>query len=369
MGNESRMNSRTLCLLAILGLVDGRAEAAEEKILNVYNWSDYVAADTIGNFEKRTGIKVNYDVLDSNEILEAKLLTGSSGYDIVVPSGTFLERQIQAGVFGKLDRSKLTNYGNLDEAILEQVAKHDPANAYSVPYLWGTTGFGYNKKKVAKLMPTAPVDSWEMLFKPEVVERLSRCGVSLLDSPTDVYSNVMVYLGRDPNSEKAEDLEAFQELLLKVRPHIKYFHSSQNINDLASGEICVSMGWSGDMFQARDRAAEAGGGIEIAYVIPKEGSMIWFDQVAIPSDAPHPQNAHLFIDYLLEPQVTADLTNAVNFASANKPSLPLVKESIRNDPGVYPPADVMAKLQPDLAQTAKFTRRLTRSWTRIKTGR
>jgi putrescine transport system substrate-binding protein len=356
-------------LVAICALVAGSAAAAEEKILNLYNWSDYIAKDTITNFEKRTGIDVTYDVFDSNEVLEAKLLTGSTGYDIVVPSAPFLERQIKAGVFAKLDRSKLSNFGNLDEEILERLEKHDPGNAYSIPYLWGTTGVGYDAKKITKLMPDAPVGSWDMIFKPEIAARFAGCGVTILDAPTEVFSSVMGYLGRDPNSEDRADLQAFEDLMLSIRPHIKYFHSSQYINDLASGEVCLVLGWSGDIFQARDRANEVGSGVEVAYFIPKEGAVMWFDQLAVPSDAPHVENAHLFLDYLMEPQVTADLTNAVRFASANKAALPLVKDEIKNDPAIYPPPEVKAKLFTDLAESARFTRLLTRSWTRIKTGK
>jgi putrescine transport system substrate-binding protein len=363
------MKTRTLCWLVVLGLVAARAEAGEDPVVNVYNWSDYVAEDTIERFEKRSGIKVNYDVFDSNEVLEAKLLTGSSGYDVVVPSGSFLERQIAAGVYRRLDRSKLANYGHLDERMLELVARHDPGNLYSVPYLWGTTGFGYDAVEVAKHMPDAPTESWDMLFDPKVAQKLGACGITLLDSPNDAYASAMIYLGRDPNSEDPKDLADFEKLLMKVRPHIKYFHSSQYINDLANGEICVAMGWGGDLLQARRRAIEAGTGVDIRYVNPKEGGLIQFDQLAVPADAPHPDNAHAFIDYLMEPEVTAALTNYVKFPSSNESALPLVDAHIRNDPGIHPPDEVMVRLHPDQAESPKFARLLTRSWTRIKTGR
>ena len=345
------------------------AVAAEEKILNVYNWSDYIAEDTIANFEERTGIEVNYDVFDSNEVLEAKLLAGNSGYDVVVPTASFMERQIKAGVFAKLDMSRLGNYGNLDEVLLERVAAHDPGNEHAIPYMWGTTGFGYNVNMVAETMPDAPVDSWRMLFDPEVISKLSSCGVTLLDAPTEIFATVMRYLGRDPNSEKKEDVKRFEEHLLKIRPHLRYFHSSQNINDLANGEICVAMGWSGDMLIARDRAAEAGQGVEIAYTIPKEGAVIWFDNLAIPSDAPHPENAHRFLDYIMEPEVAAAISNYVFYANGNRASLPHVDEEVKTDPGIYPPDEIKVKLFPDLADSPKFTRLLTRAWTRVKTGR
>ena len=345
------------------------AGAAEEKILNVYNWSDYIAEDTISNFEERTGIEVNYDVFDSNEVLEAKLLAGNSGYDVVVPSAGFMERQIRAGVFARLDKGRLGNYGNLDEAILERMAAHDPGNEHAVPYMWGTTGFGYDTGKVEEAMPGAPVDSWRMLFDPEVVSKLSGCGVTMLDAPTEVFANLMGYLGRDPNGETKEDVALFEEHMLKIRPYVRYFHSSQNINDLANGEICVAMGWSGDMLIARDRAAEAGQGVEIAYTIPKEGAVIWFDSLAIPTDAPHPGNAHRFLDYIMEPEVAAAISNYVYYANANRASLPHVEEEVKTDPAIYPPEEVKAELFPDLADSPQFTRLLTRAWTRVKTGR
>lgn len=344
------------------------AGAAEEKVLNVYNWSDYIAEDTISNFEERTGIKVNYDVFDSNEVLEAKLLAGNSGYDVVVPSASFMERQIQAGVFASLDKDRLANYGNLDPTILERVAAHDPGNEHAIPYMWGTTGFGYDIAKVKEAMPDAPVDSWRMLFDPDVVSKLAGCGVTLLDAPTEVFANLMGYLGRDPNSEKKEDVELFEAHMRMIRPHIKYFHSSQNINDLANGEICVAMGWSGDMLIARDRAAEAEQGIEIAYTIPAEGAVIWFDNLAIPSDAPHPENAHLFLDYIMEPEVVAAISNYVFYANGNQASLPHVDDEVKTDPGIYPSDAVKANLFPDLADSPRFTRMLTRAWTKVKTG-
>ena len=354
---------------AIVLITAAGVVSAEEMVLNVYNWSDYIAEDTIADFEERTGIEVNYDVFDSNEVLEAKLLAGNSGYDVVVPAASFLERQITAGVFARLDRSKLGNYGNLDATILERVAAHDPGNEHAVPYMWGTTGFGYNVAEVEAIMSDAPTASWRMLFDPDVVAELADCGVTLLDAPTEVFANLMGYLGRDPNSEEPEDVELFEEHLLKIRPHVRYFHSSQNINDLANGEICVAMGWSGDMLIARDRAVEAGQGIDIAYTIPKEGAVIWFDNLAIPSDAPHPENAHLFLDYMMEAEVAAAISNYVFYANANSASLPYVDEEVKSDPSIYPSDAVKENLFADLADSPAFTRLLTRAWTRVKTGR
>lgn len=364
------MKTRIKSLLAGMSLtmLSAASLAAEEKVLNVYNWSDYIAEDTIANFEERTGIKVNYDVFDSNEVLEAKLLAGGTGYDVVVPSATFMERQIKAGVFRKLDKSKLTNWKNLDDGILERVAAHDSGNEHGVPYMWGTTGFAYNIKEINKHMPNAPTDSWDMLFKPEVVKNFADCGVTLLDAPTEVVSAAMNYLELDPNSQKAEDLKAAEDLLMKVRPYIRYFHSSQNINDLANGEICLAMGWSGDMFIARDRAAEAEQGIEIEYVIPKEGAVIWFDMMAIPADAPHPGNAHKWVNYILEPKVAAGISNYVWYANPNEAATKYVDEEVKGDPAIYPSDAVMSKLFPGKANTPQFTRLLTRTWTRIKSG-
>jgi putrescine transport system substrate-binding protein len=362
---------RPILLLAAtwpLAFASASALAQEEKALNIYNWSDYIAEDTIANFEAETGIDVTYDVFDSNEVLEAKLLTGSSGYDLVVPTANFLERQIQAGVFMPLDKSKIPNLGNLDESLMEEVAAHDPDNAHAIIYMWGTTGFGYNVAMIEERMPDAPVDSFAMLFDPEVVANFADCGVSLLDAPQDVVPPVLNYLGLDPNSEDPDDLAKAEALLLEIRPYIRYFHSSQYINDLANGEICLAMGWSGDILQARDRAAEADRGVEVAYTIPKEGTILWFDMLAIPADAPHPENAHAFLNYLLEPEVTAAITNYVYYANANGAATEFVEDEVRNDPGIYPSDEVKENLFSVLAKSPRYDRLLTRSWTKIKTG-
>lgn len=340
----------------------------EEKVLNIYNWSDYIAKDTVPNFEKLTGIKVRYDVFDSNEVLEAKLLAGHTGYDLVVPSANFLARQVQAGVFQKLDKSKLTNYGNLDPEMMKTLAKYDPDNAYAIPWEWGTTGIGYNVKKIKERMPDAPIGSWDMVFNPEVVAKFKDCGVTMLDAPTEIVASALKYLGKDPASEDPEDLKAAEALLMKIRPNIKYFHSSQYINDLANGEICLVIGWSGDVFMAKSRAEEAKQGTEIAYYIPKEGAEVWFDLMAIPADAPHPQNALEFMNYVLEPKVIAAVSNYVSYANANAAATQYVDDSIKNDPAIYPPPEVKAKLFPNPVHSAEFDRLLTRTWTRIKTG-
>ncbi len=347
---------------------EAAAPVAEAKVVHFYNWSDYIAEDTLPEFEKRTGVEVTYDVFDSNEILETKLLTGRTGYDVVVPSASFLERQIKAGVFLKLDRSRLTNYGNLDPEIMQRIALHDPGNQYGVPYMWGTTGIGYNVDKVRKALGEVPVDSWSIVFDPGNAAKLKGCGLAMLDAPGEVVDSALIYLGRDPNSENTEDLKAAEDLLMKVRPFVRYLHSSQYINDLANGEICVAVGWSGDVLQAKRRAEEAGKGVEVGYAIPKEGAIMWFDMLAIPADAPHPDNAHRLIDYLLEPAVIAKASNFVRYANGNMNATPLVDEAVRTNPAIYPTDEVKKKLFPHLAESAEFSRLLNRSWTRFRTG-
>jgi len=342
--------------------------AAEEKVVNVYNWSDYIAEDTIANFEKETGIKVNYDMYDGNETLETKLLAGNSGYDIVVPSASFLERQIKTGVYQKLDKSKLPNLAHMDPEVMQRAALHDPGNEHSLVYMWGTTGIGYNPDKVNKAFPNAPVDRWSLVYEPENASKRKGCGIAVLDSYSEITSTVLAYLGKDPNSQSADDLALVEAKLLQIRPFIRYIHSSQYINDLANGDICVAVGYSGDILQARDRASEAGNNINVKYAVPKEGTIIWFDTMAIPKDAPHPNNAHAFINYIMEPEVVAKISNFVNYANGNADSLPFIDEGVRNDPGVYPPPEVKAKLFPDLAETQEYTRLMTRTWTRFTTG-
>lgn len=313
--------------------------SADEKTLHIYNWSDYIAPNTVPDFQKETGIKVVYDVFDSNEVLEGKLMAGSTGFDLVVPSASFLERQLAAGVFQPLDKSKLPNYKNMDPELLKMVAQHDPGNKYAIPYLWATTGIGYNVDKVkAVLGKDAPVDSWDLVLKPENLEKLKSCGVSFLDAPAEIYATVLNYLHLDPNSTKASDYTgAANDLLLKLRPNIRYFHSSQYINDLANGDICVAIGWAGDVMQAGNRAKEAKNGVNVAYSIPKEGALAFFDVFAIPADAKNLDEAYQFLNYLMEPKVIAQISNTVYYASGNKAATPLVNEDVRNNPGIYPP--------------------------------
>ncbi|TCV98107.1 spermidine/putrescine ABC transporter substrate-binding protein PotF [Biostraticola tofi] len=344
---------------------------AADKTLHVYNWSDYIAPNTVPDFEKQTGIKVVYDVFDSNEVLEGKLMAGSTGFDIVVPSASFLERQLSAGVFQPLDKAKLPNYKNLDPELLKLISQHDPDNKYAIPYMWATTGIGYNVEKVKAALGTdAPVNSWDLVLKPENLEKLKSCGVSFLDAPTEIYATVLNYLGKDPNSSNAEDYSgAANDLLLKLRPSIRYFHSSQYINDLANGDTCVAIGWAGDIMQAANRAKEAKNGVNIAYSIPKEGALAFFDVLAIPADAKNTEEAYQFINYLMEPKVIAQASDLIYYANGNKAATPLVSEEVRNNPGIYPPADVRAKLFTLKVQPPKIDRVITRSWTKVKSGK
>lgn len=359
----------SLLVTALAGLFAVPALAQDDKTVHVYNWSDYIAEDTIAKFEAETGYKVVYDVYDSNEVLEAKLLAGNSGYDVVVPTSQFLQRQISAGVYQPLDKSKLPNLANMDPDLMKAAANYDPDNEHAVIYMWGTTGIGYNVDKVKeRLGDDAPVDSWKLLFDPEYAAKLADCGITLLDSATDVLPSALAYLGLDPTSTDAGDLEKAAELVEGVRPYIRYFHSSQYINDLANGEVCVSLGFSGDVFIAAARAEEAGNGIDVAYAVPKEGALQWFDMMAIPADAPNPEGALAWINFVMEPQITADITNYVWYASANKEAMALIDPEIKDDPAIFPPPEVVAKLFPAVVYDARTERTLTRLWTTVRTG-
>jgi putrescine transport system substrate-binding protein len=344
--------------------------AGEEPRLNVYNWSDYIAPDTIPKFEAESGIKVTYDVYDGNEVLEAKLLSGRSGYDIVVPSANpFMARQIAAKVYRVLDKTKLGNWKNLDPHILKLVAAADPGNQHGAPYLWSDTGIGYNEAQLrAALSEAAPVDSLALIFDPAVAEKLAGCGISLLDTPQEVFPAALAYLGLDPKGRDLGDLDKALAALEKIRPYIRKFHSSQYINDLANGDLCVALGYSGDVVQARNRAREADNAVEIAFRVPREGAMMSVDMLGIPTDAPHPENALRFIDYLLRPAVIAAITNAVSYPNPNVPATELVKPEIRDDPAVYPPEEVRRRLYVDLPAPPAYERARTRAWTRLKSG-
>ncbi|MCF5655763.1 polyamine ABC transporter substrate-binding protein [Pseudomonas poae] len=337
--------------------------------VHIYNWSDYIGPDTLANFEKATGIKPVYDVFDSNETLEGKLLAGRTGYDVVVPSNHFLGKQIKAGAFQKLDKSLLTHYANLDPALLKRLEKNDPGNAYAVPYLWGTNGIGYNVDKVKEVLGVDHIDSWAVLFEPENMKKLASCGVSFMDSADEMLPAVLNYMGLDPNSTNPADYKKAEEKLLKVRPYVTYFHSSKYISDLANGNICVAAGFSGDVFQAKARAAEAGKGVNIAYAIPKEGGNLWFDVLAIPKDATNVKEAHAFINYLLQPEVIAQVSDYVGYANPNPGSDTLIEQSIRTDAAVYPPQAVLDRTFVNFELPPKVQRLMTRSWTKVKTGK
>lgn len=340
-----------------------------EDVINIYNWSDYMAPGALEQFTKETGIKVNYDVYDSNEVLEAKLMAGGSGYDVVMPSNSFFERQVKAGVYQTIDTSKLSNYANLDQTLAKQIEKHDAGNQHNIPYAWGTIGIGYNTKMIEQRLGTADIDSWDVLFDPAVAAKLSDCGIAVLDSPAEIMSVVNNYRGVDPNSEDGAELEASSKLMSVARDNVKYFHSSKYISDLANGDVCVAIGYNGDILQSQSRAEEAGQGVDINFVIPKEGTLVWFDLMAVPADAPHPEAAHKFIDFILKADIAAAISNYVYYAVPNTAAEPLLDEEVANNKGVYPTQAVKEKLYVQVAHSARFDRSLTRAWTNIKTGR
>ena len=359
--------ARKLLTAAALLLVPVAAQA-QENVVNVYNWSDYIGEGVLEDFTEETGIKVVYDTYDSMEMMETKLLAGSSGYDIIVPTDRNLARLIQAGVVQNLDKSKLPNLQHQWTEIAERLANYDPGNEHAANYMWGTTAIGYNVDKIKERMPDAPLDSWDMIFKPEVVSKFADCGVHLLDSADDILPAALNYLGLKPDSKDPAELQKAADLVKTVRPHIQKFHSSEYINALANGDICLAVGYSGDVLQARDRAAEAGNNVTVAYSIPKEGALIWLDAFAIPADAPHPEAAHTFINFMLRPEIAARNSNFVNYANGNKASQPLLDEAVIKDPAIYPPAETMAKLYTTTPNDQRVQREVTRLWTELKTG-
>ncbi len=343
--------------------------AQAEGEVNVYNWSDYIGETTLADFAAATGITPNYDVYDSNEMLEAKVLAGATGYDIIVPTmQPYFDRMVQAGFLAELDKSQIPNMEHLDPDLMAIVAEVDPGNAHGIIYQWGTNGFGYNEAMIAERMPDAPVGSYAMLFEPDVLKNFADCGVSFLDSASEVYPNLIHYMGGDPNAFTPEDLERATQRLEELKPYIRKFHNSQYIDDLANGEICLAMGWSGDVGQAAYRAEEADNGVSITYTIPNEGTAVWFDILAIPADAPNIQNAHAFINFLLKPETMAEIANYVAYANPVPASLPLMDQEIATDPGVFPPAEVMEKLFLSRTPDQRYERLRSRAWTRVKSG-
>ncbi|MEE9103647.1 polyamine ABC transporter substrate-binding protein [Pseudomonas nitroreducens] len=357
---------RLLKPLAALAFAALAQNAHAEPTVSIYNWTDYIAPDTLVGFQKSTGIKPVYDVFDSNETLEGKLLAGRSGYDVVVPSNHFLTRQVQAGVFLELDRSRLPNWKHLDPTLLKLLEQNDPGNRHSVPYLWGTNGIGYNVEKVRQVLGVDKIDSWSVLFEPENLKKLNACGVAFMDSADELIPSVLNYLGMNPNSTNPADYAKAETRLMELRPYVTYFHSSKYISDLANGNICVAFGYSGDVFQAAARAKEAKNGIEIAYSIPKEGANLWFDLMAIPSDAKNPDQALAFINYVLEPKVIAGVSEYVGYPNANADSKAFLDQETLNNPEVYPSQAVLDKLYISNAPPPKIMRLMTRSWSKIK---
>ena len=347
-----------------------RARSDEsENILNVYNWSDYIGPSVVSDFEKESGIKVHYDVYETNEMMEVKLLSGHTNYDIVVPGGSFFEREVRAGVYRKLDKSLLPGLKNMDPDAARATAVYDPGNQYGVDYTWLiSVGLAYDVAKVKARLTNAPLDSWRLMFDPQLLSKLQDCGISVLDSPDDVVGSALAYLGKDPNSESPEDLASAEAVLHAIRPYLRYVDSTRYLADLANGELCLALGWSGDVAQARQRAHEAGNPVTIGYSVPREGALSIVDVIAIPADAPHPKNAYRFIDYLLRPDVAAKNAAAIAYASGVAGSTALVSESLRNDAAVYPSPETRTRLVPMRARSQEFTRSLMRMWTRFKTG-
>ena len=359
--------TKTLTAFAATLALTATAAAAQE--VRVYNWSDYIDEDLLAEFEEETGIELIYDVFDSNELLETKMLAGGSGYDVVVPTGTFLQRQIQAGAFQKLDKSKLPNLDNMWDVIQERTETYDPDNAYSINYMWGTTGIGANVGAVQEALgEDAPLGSLDLVFDPANMEKLAECGVMFLDAPTEMIPAALAYLGEDPDQKDEEALDRAAEVLSAVRPYIQKFHSSEYINALANGEICVAFGWSGDVLQARDRAAEADNGVEIAYYAPDEGAQMWFDQMAIPVDAPNPDAAHVFLNFIMDPENMAAASNYVYYANGNKASQEFLVEDVIGDPAIYPDEATLENLYTTTPYEPKVQRVVTRLWTKIKSG-
>jgi putrescine transport system substrate-binding protein len=354
-------------LVAMLAASSG-APAEPQRVVNFYNWSDYVDPSVLDDFTKTTHIEVRYDTFDTSDTLEAKLLAGQSGYDVVVPTGYFLAREIEAGIFQKLDKWKLPNLSYVWPEIAQRLAAYDPGNQYAVNYMWGTTGIGYNVAQAQQILgPDASIDSWAYAFDPDKIKKFKDCGVHFLDSSDDIMPAALHYLGLDPNTSDPGDLQKAADLLMQVRPYVRKFHSSEYINALATGEICFAVGYSGDFKQAAARAAQAKNGIKIVYSLPKEGAPLWFDNFAIPKDAPHVAEAHVLINYLLDPKVAAKNTNFVSYANGDRPSA-LIDKSILDDRTIYPDEATMAKLFPVIAHDLKTQRLINRLWTRIKTG-
>ena len=361
-----RSLARSLMPIAVLSVT--AAAMAEDSVVNIYNWSDYIDPDVLTAFTEETGIKVNYDTYDNNDIVETKLLAGGSGYDIVVPTDSNMSREIKAGTLMKLDKSKLPNLVHMWPLVMQRLSAYDPGNEYAVNHMWGTTGLGVNVDKVKERLGDVALNTWDLLFKPENAAKLSDCGIHVMDAPEDVIQSALKYLGLEPDSKDDADIEKAGAMLQTIRPYIQKFHSSEYINALANGDICLAVGYSGDILQARDRAAEAGNGVNVAYVIPKEGALMWFDSMVIPVDAPHPDAALAFIDYMMKPEIAAKNSNYVYYANGNLDSQPLLNEDVIGDPAIYPDEETLNRLFTSTTYEPKVQRVIVRLWTNLKAG-
>jgi putrescine transport system substrate-binding protein len=358
----------SLALAALTACSNHGTSSADQNVINFYTWADYIAPDTVAKFEAETGIRVNYDIYDSSEVLDVKMLTGNSGYDVVVHSYQFSARLAPIGIYQPIDTAKLDNIGNLDPRVMSEIDVYDEVRGYTVPYHWGTTGYAYNERLVRERLPDHPMDSADVLFDPDVVSKLADCGVSLLDGSTDLFPMVLTYLGLDPNSTDPDDLLAAEEQLKKVRPYILYFSNQKMISDLPNQEVCVAMSWSGDFAQAAARAKEAGIDIDLRYTVPKEGSRLWVDGFFIPADAPHVNNAYRFIDFMTRADIAAANANEVFYANANGASWPLVSADVLGNPAIFPDEEVWKRLFPVNPVGPKEERPRTRAFARVKSG-
>jgi putrescine transport system substrate-binding protein len=349
--------------------VRSNEEHEDDKVLNLYIWADDMAPDTISSFEKLTGIRVHVSYFDSPETLEARMLTGSSGFDVVVPTAAFIQRHVRSGAYLKLDKTKLPNLVNLDPALMSRVAVEDPGNAHGIVYTWGTFGIGYNKKLVAQALPNVSLTSWRLIFDPAFAAPLAKCGINIVDDPVGVVREVLIFLGKNPNTPSSQDFVDVEQVLVKIRPFIRNIDTSSDIQAMANGDICIALAYNGNVVQARKRAKEANNGVKIDYLIPEEGTLLWFDMLAIPRDAPHVSNAYLFINYLMEPDVIANITRSIGYANANLAATPLLGASIVGDTAIYPAQDGQKRLFVQMEYSAEQTRAVTRIWQRFKTGR
>jgi putrescine transport system substrate-binding protein len=361
------MRVKTMSLVALLSTCCAPAYADET--VNISNWSGYIADDTLTTFTKETGIKATYDIHDSNEVLESKLMTGNTGYDVVSPSNHFLSRLIKAGAIQKLDKSQLPDWKNLDPTLLKKLEVNDPGNQYGYPYMWGTAGIGYNVEKIQAIFGNTDVTrSWSLFFDEANIKKLSACGVAIIDNPTQVLPITLNYLGLPPHSHTPADYKEAEQALLKIRPYVQYFHTSKYISDLANGNVCAVIGFNGDIVQAAASAREAKNGIDIAYSIPDEGSTLWFDMVVMPKSAPHDKNGYSYMNYLLQPQVIANISNSIHYANPNSAADAYVVPAVKQDLAIYPPKTVMDKLFTVEDLPAPIARLTTRLWTKLKTN-